>query len=780
MNSNRRTALATVFHEEVNPTRVAFLYLSLVVLSLGISLPVIAVTKQNAKQNHIEAASVIASSMASYIDAQFSQIYAAVDLFYGFAASAAPLHAPDYVRNSVAERVSITTSVGTAGALSIEAYNNVLSAVTVMYRGFRNALVQPGIVNIYAPNGSYTAYGDWLNYTRAIRDEYFYMVNTTNDSIYGPLPNGVAGTSTYAFLTAVRRIIWTNLTCPTNNRSAFDPVTGWHENWKCVWGAITVVMDLLIMAQQSNFPDYVGPDFEYLFESYPRVTVTGQITPYAILNASHDSDGFLTDAMNCAETPGFENLCFRVMPASGNWNGHDMSKAMLVAALLEVFLILALILAMVGFTRLVVGPLPNPLQYAPMKPPFHVVVIDMVGANQLWNEVPFVMNEVMSIFNKQLELLTEQHRVHTAVRLGNTVLVASGSRNRIVALAQEMLTWAHNFTWPPLIAMHCPNNTIQFTFILHSCYNASVRLELESRFYEIVGPDVQTALALRVAAIPGQLICTNVFIGVTQEATVDGRANSTAWSSEINTADVTDLLKQVRELGVCEVPVPCELASVTRVTGYLIPSAGTAGRKLHDVMDNFEDWVWAEWRNPRALEADDDDELRRRSVMLSAMRDQNPLEASFEHSSGHTAKFSASRLTRIGASSREAAALRQFDDGADCTLPASAVDLSDARGIAFVLAKVISHKNPRDFDRGAGETLQRLRETLSLATYFFIAYRVVFGVLDQESQRLIVLKSCLTTKATSGHDLGYLLAARCARVTNRADTDYSPDPSVNE
>jgi hypothetical protein len=779
-------SLAGAFHEHVTPFRVTVVCFTIMIILLGITLPVIAVTKQNAKQNHIDAAQTIANSMSVYIDSQFDQIYAAVDLLHGFAASAAPLQAPDYARDSVAERVNITTTPGTAGALSLMGFNNVLSGVTDSFRGFRNALVQPGIVNIYAPNGSTSANRDWLNNTQLIRDEYFYMVNTTDDSIYGPLPSGTAGTSAWDMVTAVRRIVWTNLSCPTTNRYDFDPVTGWHVNWDCVWGAITVAMGLVQMSRESNFITYVGTDFEYLFESYPRPTVTGQITPYAVLDSSQlDTSAFLTDAMNCANTPGFENLCFRVMPASGNWNGHDMGSDLMVAALLEVFIPLTLVLVVVIFARLVVGPPPNPLQFAPMKAPFHVVVIDLVGASDMWNDSPFVMHEVMTLFNAQLNKLTKHHRVHVAVRLGNTVIIASAHRQRIVAFAQDMVTWAHTYKWPPAIAVHCPSGTVQFTFTMHSCYNASIRLELDSGYYEIVGSDVQVALALRVAAIPGQLICTHSFLGISGEpSAVDGAAQnaaSTTYSSEMGTTDVNQLAKHVHELGMCEVPVPCDGMPVTRITGFLVPSAGTGDRRLNDVVDNFDDQVWAEWRNARAYENNPLGPNDNASVDMES-------EIGFGRHS-----YSNSRTASIvpTLTLQHLQTVHINNEEADTNLPGSAVDLNEAREIALVLSQTVginansrraSELIPGVGRESSGQSVRQLREITSLATYFYVAFRFVFVPLDEESQKLIVSKSggaqmngnVLSDNALHG------MAARCARYSRQyLDAIDSPFDSWN-
>jgi hypothetical protein len=795
--SRSLTHRAITFYEYVTPKSFAITYFALVVLLLGTTLPILGVKTWNARSAHLEDAREVAARMSGYVETQLVQMYAAVKLLEGFAASGAPLQVPDYARDDSRRRAEVSTRTGTPNALSLDGYNRLLDQVTSSYKGFLNALVQPGLINVYAPNGNPTANGDWLNYTLEVRTEYFYMVNYSVASIHGPTFSALYQES----VVAIRAPIWSTMANLSSNRAAFDNATGWHVNWRNLWGAVTVVMGLQSMAEQSDFAGRVGPAYDYLFEAFPRTTLIFPPSQYFALVSSTDPTAFNKNSVSdCVGMVGYQNLCFRIRPVSGDWNGHDLTTQLVTAALLEIFVPFILLVALVALGRLILGPRPTPLIDAPLRTPFYAVCVDMVGAIKMWAEVPFIMNEITTVFSQQLDALAHEHRVFVAMRLGNTVIVTSQQRSRVMRFSQAMNHWALSYKWPAHIVVHLPSGIVSFSFVLHMVANVAIRVDPATHSYEATGRDMQLLLLLRSAAVPNHVVCTAQYLGIEEAPRIVIRASmldgipegdkvphSNAKTSDRTSVEVTDLLKLVREIGTCEVPI--EEGTVLKIRGFLVPSAGTGRRKLHEVMDSFPDWIWSEWRS--AGHGDDG-----QSSDAGGER-QNPFHHSFEGSTSTSVtrtnnNFKNSCTASIASSVRAVTRAHMLNLESAPGVPGSAIDYGEIRQLAIVVADTVTFaQRHTTFVQVNGRSVaqrdnlghvKRMRELLSLASYFLVAFRTAFAPIEPESQKLVITKIS-TAMGLPVENYAFHLAARCARASQQylrgAEQQDSPNASAN-
>jgi hypothetical protein len=799
-----RHTYSAIFHEHVTLWRCVAVYASIVILLLGVTLPTIAVVKANQLSNHKDRAGLIVSNMSALVDDQITNLFAVVALFQGFAASAAPLQIPNYQTQDAATRANITLQTGTPDALSYEGFFRLYELAATRVIGFSSALVRPGLVNVFTPEGMNLTGTDLLTNGVAGSDrEILRMVNTTGNVIRGPLAPNASG----AINLLIRTPVFSNMSALiTNDTNAIDPTTGQHPNWKYFWGGITVIIDMAVFAVSPNLTRIPGEDFDFMFESLPNSTRLID-TPYLVLSSSADPSRFQKDYIsNCASTDRFQTLCFRIIPSSGKWRGDDIGTSLATAALLDIFMPLIALVAVVGLARLAVGPRPNPLQFAPRKAPFHAVCIDMVAANKMWAEVPFVMSEITAVFTRRLEQLAEEHCVHVALRLGNTVVVVSSRRSRIVDFTMAMATWAATHPWPAHVLLHCPYSTVVFTYMLHTCELATLWVDASGSECEAGGPDVQLLLLLRAAAVPGQVLCTGHFLGMREREVrpapdVMSGARSSVESSEHITVEVSAAMRATRELGVCEVPLG--LHGKILVRGFLMPSIFTANRSLPVVLESFPRWVWEEWRNPQAsvsrsasndnppdpqpsdnplignVHSPDDDGEEEEDSCRSQSRmpkDTHTLSRSNTNSRSKTASIATSR--------RDLSDLHQDNGEASEELPGSAVDLLEAVRLADLIVPLVLGRNmalhasrsetdtsSRSSSNISGPTrkqqVRRLQALLSLATYYLIAFRVVLAPLDAESRQVVVSMVSQATGIGAEHYFHVALAARCTRVTQQ-------------
>jgi hypothetical protein len=769
---------AATFYEYVTPKTVGLAYLLLVILLLGITLPILGVISSNAQGRHHERARQLAANLAAQVDAEIIQMYAAARLFIGFASSAVPVHVPDYVHDDVATRIAVTTQPSTPGALTEVAYNRLLVKVSQMFKGFLNAVVQPGIVNVYAPVGNPTRNRDWLTYTPEVRAEYFFMVNYTKNSIYGP---GVLDLYPQV-MTAIRIPIWSKLSNLSSNPNDIDNTTGWHVNWRNLWGAVAFAMGLETLAKDLNVTGQAAPDFDVLFEARPRSTIILPPSLYYVLANSAPASNFKDTIDDCAASPEHQNLCFRLQPKSGKWDGSNLTKQLVTAALLEIFLPFVIIVAFLTGARWLLGPKPSPLRDAPLRTPFYAVCVDMVGAIKMWAEVPFIMNEVTGIFSQQLEDLAQKHRVFIALRLGNTVIAASEQRSRVMSFAQALNLWALTYDWPAHIVVHLPNNHASFSFTLHHIVNVTVRVDPHVNAFDASGPDIQLLLFLRTAAIPDHVICTAQYIGLEEDVFrpfvpgIDANAavpRSIAKTSERESIEVARLLGHVREIGMCELSL--EEGVMRHVRGFLVPSAGTRNRTLDEVIDFLPEEVWSEWRTSKQHPGANGSSARR-----------NPLCDSF-HGSASNRSFSNTRqyiaghmsaTASIASSRRVITRAHLVNSEASAVLPGSAVTYGDARLIAAAVGNFMAtvnwhlsvasadHELSMNEDLNPQFQLDRMRELVSIATYFLVAYRTLLSPLPPDGQKVITTQICAANGIpTEGYAVH--LAARCARVAQQ-------------
>jgi hypothetical protein len=796
-----RAALNRWYHAEVKWPRVAALCAVTIIVALGCALPPVAVVRLNSRQDHRNAARLAATMLCGVVEEQIGQLYGALNQFRGFAASGAPLKVPRYFADNVSTRVNVAMSSGTPDALNVDGYYRILGRLNSTLFGYQNAVVQPGIVNVFAPDSSPTKNGDWLNYSSQVTAEYTYIATTTNDVMFGPEMALFTGVPRYTL--AYRTGIFSDVNrLVRGNPGLVDPVTGIHPNWSYLWGGVAIVIDLDLLASQSAdvLHSRASPAFHYLFESQPRQAELGYVTEYRALGATADAALFDDhDAIReCVVDAKFSFLCFRLIPQSTeySWRGDDLTKALVTTAAMCILVPLLVCAMVLTLLRLVAGPKRDPLQFAPLKTPFHAVCIDMVAANTMWTDVPFVMNDVTTIFTKQLELMAKDHQVFIAARLGNSVLASSAHRHRIVNFTRAMCEWSHAYNWPPHIAMHCPQHSVVFSYVLHTCEAAVVRLEPSGPAgytYDVTGPDIRALLFLRIAAIPGHIIATGHFLGVQHRDIADPEtglregqlakpnplSTRTTSSSKAVSLNVDSLKVQARYLGICELPLPGGNGRrAFEVQGYLLESAATQDRALHDVMDCFPDWVWAEWK-ARVHNNDDDDDRDSGGVFSGG---GSALVESLTQSSGRALgrNSNGSLTSSVAGRHRTVTTAHLNNTVASDVLPPCAVDLRDCYRLARTVLPLLTgtHSSvilfPDAFASSNVCAVETLRRYVSLASYLLVAIRVVFAPIDPDSRQSITAKICGSLGIQST-DQDIELAARCARVCQRYLSDMDPN-----
>ena len=618
--------------------------------------------------------------------------------------------------------------------------------------------------------------------------------------------------------------MWTDTSNLTADPDAREPsMNNWHPNWRYVWGAISAVLTVNDYARDPALPRIAGPDFDFTFESTPSTVLGTEYDRYVLANSTAPAAVQAGDpVITCSNSNKLPPvLCFRVTPRGGaGWAGDDANGALFVVVVLVCAVPLAAVVLVFLLLRVVAGPEPDPLAHLPRTTPFFAACVDMVDSPRLWVEAPFVMHDVSTIFEAQLVATAEQHGVFIALRMGNTAIVAGTTRQKVLDFTHAMSDWATDFQWPPHIAVHChEHNTISFSFVLHTCEQAAVRVDAASGAWDVSGEDMQLLLMMRVPAVPQHVICTGQFIGLAgpgadlaasahaspaggmmgrgpaalAAAAADAAAKRRQQAREI----VAQVTGPVERLGVCALPVPSGAALVTPMEGFLLESAATMERVLADVLDSFPDSVWAEWQTG-ADAAGSVDVLAQSG---HGARGRNPLESATasgggglgggEYSSVTGAMASMSRTGNMSTANRRAVTGAHLNnDEAAERLPGSAVEPAEARKLAEALAPLLLHpsshaatgahkpssagsdesyndEDPPSLDPTTAGSLSagttRLQRALSLGTYFLAAFRIVFAPLDPGVRKAMVAK---VTEAAGvpAEDYSYALAARCTRL----------------
>jgi hypothetical protein len=764
------------FHEHVTLLRVTVFYFTVVVLALGISLPIVATLGDNARSAHRERGTDVALSLAAYVDDQLARLYRASNLLEGFVASGAPLLVPPYFDDAwnKSDRVLYALTPSTPGALGYEAYLRLRSRIDrLVDGGIWDAFVMPAGVAAYTstrlnPNGL-----DYLNLTSSVRDELEYIIATGGTAVRGPIPSAQRQNHLYI---AIRTPIFD---VPPDKLSsdprAIDLETGHHINYEHFWGAISVLWDLTqFAANGTGIHALPGPGWAYMLEAM-ATTENIESTNYTLLaDWSNGSVPYDDAVAACTQTYRFEGvLCFRVRPL-GQWDGDSLERQLVVDAVLCVFIPLVILLGLVLLARLVSGKKRSPLRFAPVRTPFHAVCVDMVSATKLWAEAPFVMNEVTSIFTHQLETLADEHHVFVAARLGNTVVAVSEHRSNLLRFTEAMSTWAVTFKWPVHITIHCPPASLHFSFVLHTCYNATLRLDHEVMSCDVSGSDMQLLLLMRAVAVPQHVLCTGEFLGsnavdkARRPPGDDGgeKALSVAVSSDRASLELAAMRANVRELGYCELPLQEEgQLRQTWVNGFLVPSAATEGRRLVDVIDSFPDWIWSEWRTARGRGLAGGSESPRNPFANFSVSAPEALEGYVDsHSLTNTA--AGSKILSLAASKRVVTDAHINNEQASSALPGSAVEEGDARKLAYCLAPLFAGTRLGAETPNPDVFRVRLRMALSLATYYLVAYRIVFAPVDHDALRSIMAKLSANLGLPLEDPL-IALAARCSRVSEQ-------------
>jgi hypothetical protein len=763
--------------------------LCVIAFALGVSLPTIAANRSNLRRDHITQAQAVADSVIRYVDSEITKMLGAVDLLHGFAASAAPLQIPDYFADNASRRVATTLRSGTPGALSEPGFLRVRNHVSKSFVGFRSAVVQPGIVNVFSVTGKNFSGSDQLNNgPPGAGDEYFFMVQTTRDVVRGPLP-GVPGVINLI----VRSPIFSDpRALIRNNATVRDPITGHHPNWKYLWGTATLAMDVVDLSRDNNtLAELVGLDFHYLFEALPS---DARFLPTNYMVIANSTDPILFDhtVRDCSEIPEFQVLCVRIMPRNLRWAGDDVNRAIAAATIGGVLGSIAFVVIGLIILRILIGPKRNPIQHAPLKLPFYGMCVDMVSAHELWGEVPFVMAEVTSTFDRQLEMLADQHQVYIATRLGNTALVVATTRERILKFSRAMLAWSLKANWPAAVTSHCSSTDLQFSFILHACKDAQIQMDAAATQVDVSGHDIQTLLLLRVAGLPGHLLCTSEFMerDPHKSSSIKEHGVISFNSASISVDAQTHGLGPSHNLGDCFVPLMNDDGNHTirRVHGRLLASASTEGRSLTAIVDALPDWVWGEWRpseeyaeercssNPlRAPESDAGGERLQHSRRDDAS--EHSLQSEDENTTARAAESMLStmalrsRTVSVGVATRAVTRSHMANGEADVMLSGSAVSVDDIRVLAQLLIPFIASarmlETSSDFS-ASSDMLKglelHLRFALSMASYFLVAYRTLLAPINADSQAAIMTRVCSAFGIPNSDGFMYALAARCARV----------------
>jgi hypothetical protein len=563
--------------ERVRAGRIAAAgFLVLALLTLGVSLPIVAVLSDDAIQQRQQDARDAADVLANALNSEYTRMVRARRLMLGFVASAAPLQVPQYFTTTAEERVAVATTTGTPGALSNASFQRLSQATNAMFAGFRNLLVQPGLVNAFVqPQYAQNQYmRDWLlDFNDFATKEYQWAVEHATTLVRGPLPGSMDPTTS---LNMVLRV-------PVFNSSdgltvgqpwARDPSTRQHPNWNYFWGAITIVMDLKQVIVAPSFLEALNKvDYEYLYDSQPNSDRV-EPTPYAVVYNSTDPANYAeNDAITvCSDQTGFESLCIHVYPKKG-WGRAERKTALGIAAGCAILVPLVLAVAGLGIVKSLSRRTTSLYEYAPTKSPFHAVCIEMVAGSKMWAEVPYVMSELSGMFSAQVARRADECRCHIALKSGTSVVVVSRSRRDILRFTLALQHWLMTASWPPHIDVHLQRIGSRFSFVLHTVADAVVTLDPVHHLYDVAGDDFRTALLLRSVAIPGHILCTGEFLDLQSERLAT--FPSAKGSSQPDQQHVLRMLGGFAELGVCGVPRMKSDGSWTErlVTGYLI--AGT-------------------------------------------------------------------------------------------------------------------------------------------------------------------------------------------------------------
>ena len=795
MSGLGRLRARTWFHRHVAPLPVLAIFAFVLGLVFAISLPLTWGYKQNQVSDHRRLASERLGGAIAFVDQQFTRMFGVMEIAKGFVASAAPLQVPDYQTQNASQRAAVALRPGTPNAFTDAAYQRVQQIVKRSFVGYSNVIVQPGGVNVYAEDGSPADGLDWLA-VPSVRPAYDFMVNTTRDTIrYPTAARTTLENSTDPFV-IVRSPIFNRTYGLSTDKDDVDPRTGRHVNWNYLWGAIVISINMQTIAEDPRLSAPLGSEYHWLFESLPVVTNDG-LTAFGRVDLASSADlSFFsgkTLERECSQTQSLTTICISALPVSGDWNGHDIT-ASLVKLIVADFIVCAVIaVAIIGAARLLVGPKYDPLRYAPTKTPLHAVCVDLPDANRMWGEVPFIMHEVTTTFGTHVDALAAQHRVYVTMRLGCTAVAVTNSRKRALAFARGVAEWGCTFTWPPHIIVHCPRGQIRFTAILHSCENVTVRIDREQDQCDVTGPDIKALLLLRVAAVEQHVMCTGEFIGmpaicpappggVTANIIIENNRVPTATSgmSEESVREMANLIGPVGELGVCDLPLPNGTGPVTSLRGFLLHSHSTNDREINAVLDEFPDSTWSEWRSAKAH--DDTQRASRNPLMESphAFGDRGAAERTAAERSG--ANSSRTALMTAALPTRQVTQAHLNNGDADTYLPGCAVERVEARKLAQALVAILGRSETdaavgtatlKSFNTQAAiaeETFKRaqarLQSTLSIATYFLMAYRIVFAPLEPEVRQAVVARICAGV-GVAADDYSNTLAVRCTQMSRR-------------
>jgi hypothetical protein len=762
-------SVAYFFHENVTPFRCALAYVALITFLLGVTLPIIGVVKKTQKDNHVEAAQRIADILATELETHISYALTSCRLLRGFISSGAPLAAPPYFSNLTGmERVAVALRVGTPGSMNYDGYNRLLNRVAKTLPGMINVAAQPGMVSFFSSNTSVFAGADFLNTSDVPADtvqryqnliergmSYMYLVPWGNNNSFA----------------IVRAPVWTDADKVSRNASDVD-ADGHHVNWRYAWGAVSITVDLRMLFRTAKFASLVDKAYDYLFEALPH-TALGYLSNYTVFATSaKDAAVFAGAPQTCVSRAGFESVCFRVRPKA-SWNGDDGTTILIISAIVIIFAPAILLISAITLIRIIVGPKPDALVEVPRQAPFHAVCIDMPKSNKMYVEVPFVLMEVTTTFNAEMERLCIRHDVHVAQRLGHTIIVVSAYRSRIVNFTLAMSEWCYTHKWPTHITLHNRHGCVDFSFIMHTCQTATITVDPAAGDINIAGPDVQALLLLRVAAVPRHVICTNQFLGIGKGARSfrdsDDMAGSMSAASGFD-LDSVDLLQKVREIGVCHLRINSEKRPFITLQGFLVPSAATAKKaSLADVTGAFPEWLLQEWHVSRADRQSTSSKGPYTNPLATAAAAVAPLPPPPPGPGPRLGRMEIMNVLDSIATARGQMPASIYSNAeASESLPASAMDIVETRRIAAMLVSMTQSSS-----RGSGSTaaspalfsadVQRLRQSLSLATYCFLAYRILLSPLDMEN-RLAIVNIWTSVLGLPSETFKYALAARCARV----------------
>jgi hypothetical protein len=766
---------------QLTPLRAVIAYLGVVALLLAITMPIVTVLKSNQYSAHHELVAQRADDMAKYVDEQLRRMTSAADLFVGFAMSGAPLIAPEYwVNSSYEARAATALRTGTAGMLSVDSYNRVAALAATKFNGFRNGVVQPGLINLYGVAGITYQGRDWLfKGTNDSFEEYHTMVHTAAAVPRGPVPS----TSEPWVLNLVYRLpIFTvrrGRGSLNKDPGAIDPRTGKHPNWNYLWGAVVMVMDIGLFVRSSDFQNLAGPENEYLFESLPTAERLHQTIRYNLANTTLSDYSDTRDS--CTTTPGFTGLCFRLRPRRG-WNGDGYTTALMIAlavCLVSPALLLAAVFVGVNIAYRVLAPPDGPLTT-----PFYAALITLPEAVDLWATAPIIMSEVANDFSVQFDWCAQGHNITNTVRLGNAAIAFSTDKSRIVSFALAMMQWSVIAEWPPHVISAMPHDTVTIACVLHRLDHALVHTEGDD--IQVVGPDMVTLVTLRHAAIPGQVICTEPFLErhirnpiaipkfghgapTTAKAPRKGRKGegpasagphqqqrlkskpphlstssiSVGQASDVGTENMAVVdIAAVVSLGSSVLSMPwADEGGAIYMEGYLVPSASTEGHQLSDVLDAIPERHLKHWHR------------------VGGADPHSGASKAHSNSSGVTGLLGASALSVVRRVSVDE--FIKFQE-APPSLPGFVLEPALARPLAMALAPLMYAV--RDGKQVA--SVSRLQRAIGVASYNMLALRMVFAALDEASLRSIVSAICGDFANVSAGGYCVEISARAARVVD--------------